>query len=134
MRLVLDCSVSVAWYVDDESNAYTDRALAEALRNGANVPCLWRTEFVNAVLMAERRQRINSGKRLQIILDAEQLPLSVDSDPPALARLAALAAENGLTAHDAAYIELAQRLSLPLATQDKALAKAAPRAGVTIFK
>jgi predicted nucleic acid-binding protein len=134
MRLVVDCLVSVAWYVEDESNAYTERALAEVLRHGAHVPCLWRIEFVNAILMAERRKRIGSDTRVKVVRDAETLPLALDSDPPALNDLAALAAAHGLTAYDAVYVELAQRLSLPLATQDKDLIKAATDMGVALFK
>ena len=133
MRCVVDCSVAVAWYFDDEVDKDSERLLAAVLREGAIVPCLWRTEFVNVLVMAEKHRRITAAKRREIIRDAESLPISVDQTQPPLARLADLAAEYRLTAYDAAYLELAQRLALPLATQDRDLMKAAKAAGVGLF-
>lgn len=67
MRFVVDCSVSVAWYVEDESNRYTEAALRSLMEEGAVAPCLWRTEFTNAILAAERRRRITAAKRRAIL-------------------------------------------------------------------
>ena len=133
MRCVVDCSAAVAWYFDDEANKESERLLATVLKEGAIVPCLWRTEFVNVLVMAEKHRRITAAKRREIIRDAESLPITVDQTPPLLTRLADLAAEYRLTAYDAAYLELAQRLTLPLATQDRDLIKAAKAAGVGLF-
>lgn len=135
MRFVVDCSVSVAWYVEDESNRYTERALTSLMKDGALVPSLWRTEFVNAVVMAERRGHIVAAKRRAILADAERLPIAVDHDPDlaGMVRLGDVAAEYGLSAYDAAYLELAHRARLPLATQDKALRRTARRASVSLL-
>lgn len=132
MRFVVDCSVSVAWYVEDESNRYTEAALRSLMEEGAVAPCLWRTEFTNAI-PAERRRRITAAKRRAILEHAEQLPDRHRPSPPALAHLAALAADQGLTGYDAAYLELSVRLRLPLATQDGDLRKAAKTVGVALF-
>lgn len=133
MHCVVDCSAAVAWYLDDETTRDSDRLLAAVLKNGAIVPCLWRAEFVNVLIMAERRHRLTAAKRREIVRDAESLPIAVDPTPPPLARLAEVAVAHGLTAYDAAYLELAQRLDLPLATQDGELRKAAKAAGVALF-
>jgi predicted nucleic acid-binding protein len=130
---VVDCSAAVVWYLEDEANKDSERLLAAVLKDGAIVPCLWRTEFVNMLVMAERHRRLTAAKRREILRDAESLPISVDQTPPPLARLADLAAEYRLTAYDAAYLELVQRLALPLATQDRDLIKAAKVCGVSLF-
>jgi len=133
MRCVLDCSSAVAWYFDDEASQNSERLLAAILKDGAVVPCLWRTEFVNVLVTAERRRRITAVKRREILRDAESLPISVDQTAPSLAHLADLATEYRLTAYDAAYLELAQRLALPLATRDRDLIKAAKAGGIRLF-
>lgn len=133
MRFVVDCSVSVAWYVEDESNFYTERALSRLMKEGAVVPHLWLTEFVNAILVVERKRRVTAARRRAILGQAARLPVVVDQNHARLDSLGELASAQGLTAYDATYLDLADRLRLPLATQDKDLRRAAARAGVALI-
>ncbi len=122
---VVDCSVTVPWYLEGERNDYSDRILASLEERQPWVPALWRSEFCNALLTATRRRRITGDWLMESLDHAERLPLRIDDAPAPLSRIAALAAETGLTAYDATYLELAMRRKIPLATQDRALRRAA---------
>lgn len=134
MSLVVDCSVAVAWCIDDESSPETDAILDRVRDEGAVVPALWHLELANVLVQAERRGRLSvrdTAARLPL-LDA--LPIATDDEAPGRVRgnVLALARAEGLTAYDAAYLELALRTGADLATKDTALARAARRAGVTV--
>jgi predicted nucleic acid-binding protein len=94
------------------------------------VPALWLLEIGNLMLSAQRRKRIDPPKRRELVAAAAALRLRVDREPVPMVDLDALAARHGLTAYDAAYLELALRRALPLATQDTALLAAMAAAGV----
>lgn len=131
--VALDCSASLALFLDDETPDIVD-ALFEALtKREFWVPVLWRCEFANALLTAQRRRRVTPAVAQRILAQAERLPLNLDDKPPSTTRLFEIAATHDLTAYDAAYLELAQRRSLELATLDRALAGAAQRAGIGLF-
>lgn len=98
-------------------------------RYSLHVPSLWHLEFSNVLLTAQRRKRINARDAKGLLARASRLPLVTDSRVVPLVEIAGLADSNGITTYDAAYLELATRLNCPLATQDKALAKAARRLG-----
>ena len=133
-RFVLDCSVSAAWCIEDESSDAADSILRRLTDDEALVPPLWITEMANVLLMAERRGRIspaNATRAVELILS---LPLSVEF--PNLRTLNAsrlLAREYDLSAYDASYLELALREGLPLATMDKTLSAAAAKCGVALL-
>lgn len=132
--VVLDCSVVAAWCFEDEADAATDALLDQVAVEGAVVPPLWTYELANVLAGAERRGRIDAG-RVSTILDLlAALPIAVDPRPAAeLPRpLIDLARAADLTAYDAAYLEIALRTGLPLATRDAALARAAVAAGVPL--
>lgn len=132
MPLVLDNSVVVAWFFESEATSFTDRILADVIRGSAFVPAIWPLELTNALLTAERRQRLSSAEVARSITLIRSLSISVDSlglDRAAGAVLA-LAREYRLTTYDASYLELALRENLPLATLDARLGEAAARAGV----
>jgi predicted nucleic acid-binding protein len=95
------------------------------------VPALWLLEIGNLLLSAQRRKRIAADKRRELAAAAGALRLKVDRQPVAIAVLDELAACFGLGACDAAYLELALRRGLPLATLDDALAAAMVKAGVS---
>jgi len=126
---VLDCSIAAAWLFDDEATTQTDDLLKQ-LRNGsAFVPNLWHLELGNVLVQAERRKRITSTQistRLELI---SRLPIETDTetDSRAFREILALARSETLTTYDAAYLELAIRRGLPLATQDKTLIRVANR-------
>lgn len=132
MNLVVDCSVAVAWYLPDETSAAAALILDHVTADGAAVPFLFQAEFANSLLMAERRKRIPDGFHRKAFMELESLQLLIDADgrEHVWSTTSRLANRYGLTVYDAAYLELAQRLRLPLATFDKAMANAAKGAGV----
>lgn len=95
-----------------------------------HVPALWTLEFSNVLLTAQRRKRITANDARGLLIRASRLPLHTDNRNVALVEITDLAEAHGITTYDAAYLELAVRLSCPLATQDKALIKAASGLGL----
>ena len=129
---VLDASVAIAWCFDDESTPEA-WALFDRLRTApAHVPTLWALEVGNILLGAERRRRIAKARTIEFLGILGELDIRIDPDLPgrAFRDVLPLARERHLTTYDAAYLELAMRLGLPLATKDKALARAAEAARV----
>jgi predicted nucleic acid-binding protein len=127
---VVDASVAAAWLLPDEATAYTEAALVATAAGNVWVPMLWQLEIGNLLLMAQRRRRIDAAKRVALVSAAAGIPLRVDREPVAMVDLDALAAAHRLTSYDAAYLELARRRGLPLATLDAQLMKAMRAAGV----
>lgn len=132
MSLVIDSSMTVAWYFPDESSEETDAIMTDVAKRSAAVPPHWRTEVANAFLMAVRRKRIDADYRGRCLAELALLPIRPDreSDVQAWSATLALAELYNLTVYDAAYLKLAQRRRLPLATLDAALARAAKASGV----
>jgi predicted nucleic acid-binding protein len=131
--IVLDCSVALAWYLEGESTPFTDSLLQAVPKMEIWVPALWILEFSNALFAAERRRRISSLDRTQIISQASLQEFKVDSSVMALRQVDEDSAEHDLTPYDAMYFELSRRRKLPLATLDVALVKAARTANVPLF-
>jgi predicted nucleic acid-binding protein len=132
--IVLDASVALAWCFEDEQSPLADR-VADVLRgDSAIVPAIWPFEIANAFLSAERRRRLGRSDADQVAELLAGLPIEVEpiSLRQATASLSDIARAYGLSAYDAAYVDLALRLDLPLATLDQHVATAATRAGVTI--
>ena len=127
MAFVLDCSVTMAWVFSDEASEQTDRLRESLVDDSAFVPALWPIETGNVLLMATRRGRIarNDWRRIRVALRA--LPINIDpvTTDRVWTAVIELAEANGISVYDAMYLELAQRLRLPLATLDRALAAAA---------
>ena len=132
MAVVFDCSVTLAWFLKDERTAFTDAAFELLETDECWVPYLWRLEFPNALLMAERRRRVGREQRLEILDNAAQLSLRTDQTMPDIRTLSALADRRGLTVYDASYLELAARSSSDLITLDRTLAQAAAAEGVVV--
>jgi len=130
--LVIDCSITMAWYFKDEATTYTGAVQASLESNRAAVPGLWPVEVVNVLLMGERRKRSTQAQATKWLRILSALPIAVDAKTPGAAfnEVLSLARSHGLTAYDAAYLELAIRLGLPLATLDNALKRAAQNVGV----
>ena len=107
---------------------------ALVVEGGAVVPARWRLEIANTLLMAERRTRMSGADRQVAIAALQRLAIDVDdeTDARAFGEIATLAARFRLTASDAAYLELAQRTGLPLATLDDDLRAAALKLGVAL--
>ena len=133
---VLDCSVAVAWLLEDERVPGAD-ALLDLLDGGgqAVVPSLWRLELGNVLVAAERRSRISAKGIARCLGILAGLPIVTDShtEERALREILELARREWLTTYDASYLELAMRRGLPLATLDRSLARAARRAEVDVL-
>ncbi|HMA71261.1 MAG TPA: type II toxin-antitoxin system VapC family toxin [Xanthobacteraceae bacterium] len=135
MSLVLDASVTLSWYFDDERTPASDAVLDQVAATGAVVPSLWRMEVANGFQMAIRRKRIDRDFRDRAVRHLGLLPITVDpeTDTYVWTAMLRLADRFGLTVYDAAYLELAQRRDLPLASVDKALGAAGKKLGVPIL-
>lgn len=133
--LVLDCSVALAWFLPAERSAATEALLDQVTEAGAVVPVLWRLEIGNVLLIAERKGRIVRAHRLTALAALRQLPIRVDPETGdhAWGSTMDLAATHALTLYDAAYLELALRTGLPIATLDQPLGHAARSVGVAVL-
>ncbi len=132
MPLVLDSSICLSWFFPDERTSFTDSALQVAANEECWVPSVWRLEFPNALLVAEKRRRLTRAERIQVLDEAARLLIRVDTIVHDLRQISALADQHGLSTYDASYLELALRLPAPLITLDKELAASAVAAGVVV--
>ena len=132
---VLDASLGLQWFLEDETERkYSLSILASLSEKRALVPVLWFYELGNGLLMASRRKRITLGQIDGFLTRLRNLPIDAAVQTPAeILDLPAFAHTHGLTTYDAAYLALAMRSGLPLATTDETLRAAAASARVTVF-
>ncbi len=132
--LVLDASSTLQWFLEDEAGReYGLGILASLSGKRAAVPTLWFYEVGNGLLMAHRRKRITLDQIDGFLTRLKALPIDPAQQVPSeILELPAFAQKHGLTNYDAAYLALAMRLNLPLATTDADLRRAAAAAGVAI--
>jgi predicted nucleic acid-binding protein len=132
LTIVVDASVALGWVFGDEEHAGAWRVIERLSEDGAMVPAHFHLETANGVLAALRRGRVSVEQVRTAIVALNALPIDVDLDAPsrAFSDVWPLAVQHRLTTYDAAYLELALRRQLPLATLDKALARAARAAGL----
>lgn len=130
--IVIDTSVTMAWCFEDEATEQTDRVLDHLRAEVAIVPALWQLEVANVLLVAERRNRISEAQATHFLDLLRQLPIQVDATPVDTGAIIAAGRRHGLSAYDASYLVLAERLAAPLATGDRALAAACRTAGVPL--
>ena len=133
---MIDASVALAWCFGDERTEATVSLLERLQTDAAAVPNLWHLEVANGLALAERRGRITRAESAELIALLETIEIVADGETPvrAFTRVLDLAREERLTAYDAAYLELAMRLGLPLASKDGALCDAAERLGVSVLR
>lgn len=134
LEFVLDSSVTMAWFFQDEASSSTDELLDKLNANSrAVVAGHWALEVSNTLLMAERRKRSTVAESSHFLAILDALPIETDEETGIKAGTTtlALARTHGLTVYDGAYLELAMRRSLPLATLDKELRTAARKSGVS---
>ena len=133
---VLDTSIALKWFLEDEN----DRAYSLAILGSLNdeykpiVPWLWYYEMANVLLIQVHRKRL-VFEEVEAFLDLIR-EMAIDIDTPdklVILRLPYLAREHRLTSYDAAFLELANRLQLPLATNDKDLMRAASECDVKLL-
>jgi predicted nucleic acid-binding protein len=132
MPAVLDASVTLPWFLQDERTAFTDSVFAALGQEEFWVPTVWRLEFPNALLVAERKRRIDRQTRLEALDFASGLALRVDPAPIDMRSISAIAERHGLSTYDASYLELASRQGFGLVTLDRGLADAAGAAGIPV--
>ncbi len=135
MSLVLDASLALSWCFEDERTAAADAVLEQVVEAGAVVPALWRLEIANGFVGAIRRGRIDASFRDRTLAQLAAMPIAVDPDTDIYAWTTTLrlADQFRLTTYDAAYLELAQRRRLPLATLDRQLRAAGETLGVMVL-
>lgn len=134
MAFVVDNSVVVGWYFESQATDYTDRVLDRLTGENAHVPSLWVLEFSNVLRKAKQAGKLDAERTEEIIELLSGLPIVVDYTPGNIADNLKLATKYGLSSYDAAYLELAIRLRLPMATKDGALVSAATRAGIEVVE
>lgn len=131
---VIDASVASTWCFKDELTVYSDSVL-DAVSGSviAIAPRLLLYEIHNTTLMGLRRQRIDKADADVFLQLFSNLPIQI-VDPASYSAVFALAQRHGLTVYDAAYLDLAIREGLPIASLDKNLLRAAGHAGISVFK
>jgi len=135
MSLVLDTSAVLAWAYADEATDAILRVFDQTKAAGAWVPALWRWEIANALQMNVRRGRHGTDFRDAALSNLAWFPIKADlqAEPEAWLGALLIAERHGLTVYDAAYLEIAQRRRLPLATLDRQLRAAAESEGVELL-
>ena len=135
MSLVLDSSATLAWIYSDEITNPIRRLFDAVGDEGAVVPALWRLEIANSLTVALRRGRIDANFRRAALTDLALLDIAIDdqTDVHAWGETLRVADSFQLTVYDAAYLELAQRRNLALATLDRELRAAATSLGLRLM-
>ena len=132
-ELVIDCSIALAWYAEDERTALTEQLMHAFGDVTYYAPALWRLEFVNAMMNAARRGRMSRERLDAALREASMLPIIFEPLNLSVAEVGRRAREHALTPYDLVYFELARLRGIPLATRDRALVAACRRDGVGLI-
>lgn len=132
---VLDCSVTMAWCFGDEATAAAFAVLDRLGRETALVPSHWFLEVANVLAMAEKRKRMTAAATTEFLKLLGMLDIEVDDAPASrtFAHVLPLCRSYSLTSYDAAYLELATRRQLPLASLDTDLRAGARKLGIKVL-
>lgn len=135
-RVVVDASTALAWCFPDETSEAADSVLVALEGCTILVPAVWSLELANAVLVGERKKRLNQQeiKSFTTLLESLSIVQDGQSISDNIRGVLPLARAHSLTAYDAAYLELSIRYAAPLATLDGNLRKAAKKSGVKLFE
>jgi len=133
MSFVVDNSVVVGWHLSNQATAYSDAVLNAMCNHTAHVPALWVLEFANVIRKALLAKKITEKRCREILQIQQGLTLTVHGETSDPAQNMALALRYQLSSYDAAYLDLALRLRLPVASSDGALCAAAVAAGVGVY-
>ena len=135
MSFVIDASIALAYVFQDERSPFVARAMESLLNEQAFAPAIWPLEVVNGLLVAERRKRITSQQCDALRLEFGMLPVEIDvtGNPGQLGMELEAARRLEISLHDASYLALAARRSIPLVTIDARLQRAAKKYGVEII-
>lgn len=136
-RFVIDVSVVLTWCFPDE-HAATAEHVADMFKRGgtAVAPSFWPHEVLNALLAGEKRKHISKDMVRSFLDDLATLPIVLEQFPAGIVfdRIERLSREHGLTAYDAAYLDLALDSGLPLATLDEDLVRACEKAKARLIR
>ena len=132
-QFVLDNSVLCGWFLANQATPYSDAVARQLFESDAHAPWLLQLEFTNVLRTAYRRGSLTVVAAREIVDQVALLPIRIDPTPPPPATLLSLALRFQLTSYDAAYLELALRRQLPIATRDAELAEAAWAAGLGVL-
>ena len=135
MALVIDASVAIGWLIASQADAVSDAALDEVVRSYGSVPASFAFEIGRVLRRRERFHGLGPQEFDEMVADLRALRLVVDQANPMdrLSAVAALTRRYVISFADAAYLELAGRMDLPLATRDQGLARAAEVANIRLF-
>lgn len=133
MAFVLDASMTLKWLFEDEATEFADALFRQAATDTLHVPLHWAVEVGNAAVKGERRRRATPADTAAFLARLADLDIVVDGNGGAFTQLVPLARAWQLSVYDAGYLELAQRLGLPIAAHDKALRDAAFATGVVLL-
>jgi len=128
--------LTMAWCFEDEASPETDEIQDWLTADArAHVPTLWHLEIANVLWACERRKRITEADSVRFLAVLEALNIMTDhqTEQHAGQKTLGLARQHGVSVYDAAYLELAMRLGLPLASKDETLRKAAQAVGLSIL-
>jgi predicted nucleic acid-binding protein len=133
---VIDASLAVAWCAHTQATRLSDAALAATIENGGNVPPQFWFEVLHSLSRLQRRGVVDRARVEEFLRDLSGLSLVIEGtyDATGMIELHAIAQQHTLSIYDAAYLELALRLDIPLATRDARLTRAATAAGARLFK
>ena len=129
--LVIDASVAACWYFPDESHHIADAATERIATENATAPAIFWFELRNVLLVGERGGRISESETSRLLKHVNALPIEIDRQPDE-ALVLSLARRHKLTLYDAAYLEVALRRTLPLASLDRAIIRAAKAEKVSL--
>ena len=132
MSFIVDASILAAWFLDEKSDRRVEMAFDTVTRVETRAPSLLYYEIRNALLASERRKRITEAMSAAFLRNLALLPIRLEPAGDDVS-LMTLARNRKLTVYDAAYLELAKRKGLPLATLDRDLERAAIAEGVALF-
>ncbi len=132
MPFVLDNSVVCGWFLENQATAYTAAVGRRLQEEKAYAPPVWELELANVLRAACMRQQMTQTAAHVVIEQVLSLPIEIDRKPVPANEILGLALRFGLCSYDAAYLELALRLKLQIATADGPLHDAALAAGVGV--
>jgi predicted nucleic acid-binding protein len=132
---VLDCSVAISWILPDEYSDYAEKILIFLEKKQAVVPSIWYLEIANVLLVSERRGRMTQAQTQQALSLLESLDIVMDkeTEKKAFNVTLELGREQNLASYDGAYLELAIRLGIPIATSDNKLISAAKQCNIALI-
>jgi predicted nucleic acid-binding protein len=133
--LIIDCSIAMAWGFADEGTELTAKIQDRLITEAAIVPAHWSLEVANVLAMAEKRKRISIADATEFVKLLGALDIQVDEETSARVfdHILPLSRSHALTSYDAAYLELALRRRLPLASLDDDLRRVATSLGVQVL-